>query len=308
MKLLIGIGCLLPSLMFCMTGYADEPRVIVTAILSRDAAPYRDVLQGVRQVLVSSNSDIELEVHIMNNRSDNAAIKAEVSSNPPRAILSLGSQATEFAVSELGHLALCAGLIVDESMLGDADNATAFVLRFPLEIEIQWLKKFIGSDKTIALLYDEEKSGKELIKAQQLARQEGLKLHAQAVKSHEDLPEVLRRLPQEIGALWSFADSGILNAQTAKHVLLYSFRNRVPLVGLSSQWTKAGALYSLDRDYLDIGIQGGEKLVRIINGTAPGQIPVESPRKVLYSINLKTLRHMKLELPESLIQDAHEVF
>ncbi|PKM37269.1 MAG: hypothetical protein CVV06_06770 [Gammaproteobacteria bacterium HGW-Gammaproteobacteria-10] len=309
MRRLIVIGCWLSSLLICVPQcLGDTQSITITAILSRDAEPYQEVLEGVRQAFSVSGFRIELDVHVYKDASDNAPIKAVVSASRSRAVLSLGSQATGFAISEFSELPICAGLIVDEKALGDSENVTGLVLKFPLEIELQWLKMFIGSDKSIAVLYHEEKSGAELGRAQQLAEQIGLRLHAQAVNDHSDLPSVLKRLPQNTGALWSFAESGILNAQTAKHVLLYSFRNRIPLVGLSNQWTKAGALYSLDRDYFDIGVQCGEKIVKILNGIPPEQIPVEPPRKVFYSINMKTLRHMKLELPESLIQDAHEVF
>ncbi|GAB4259123.1 MAG: hypothetical protein Kow0065_09020 [Methylomicrobium sp.] len=309
MAWLIRLGCLLPFFLCCPpSSYAQAVPITVTAILSHDAAPYRDVLQGVRQAFAAHRLDIALDVHVIEENVDKISVKEAALSAKPQAVLSLGSLATEFAVSQLPELPLCAGLIVDRSVLGSPVKATASTLKFPLEIEMQWLKKFIGAGKTIAVLYDRNKNADDLIDLQHLARRDGLDIYPLPVDGSADLLDALKRLPQQTAAIWSFAESGLLNAQTAKHALLYSFRNRVPLIGLSSQWTKAGALYSLDRDYIDIGVQCGEKLLQILNGTPPERIPIEPPRKVLYSVNLKTLRHMKLEVPEYLIQGADEVF
>ena len=49
-----------------------------------------------------------------------------------------------------------------------------------------------------------------------------------------------------------------MTPQTAEPILLSTLKNKIPLVGLSSSWVKAGALYALDRDYVDIGLQSGE--------------------------------------------------
>jgi len=69
----------------------------------------------------------------------------------------------------------------------------------------------------------------------------------------------------------------------------------------------ASSLYGLERDYGDIGSQCGEVSVKILNKTPPSTIPVAYPRKVLYSINLKTARHMKMELPQKVIEGANQV-
>ena len=100
----------------------------------------------------------------------------------------------------------------------------------------------------------------------------------------------------------------VLNRQTAKAVLLSSFHNRIPFVGLSSAWVKAGALYALNWDYSDIGAQSGEIALRVLQGTPPGTIPPVPPRKVQYALNLKTASHMKLDLTPQLIDAALETF
>ncbi|MBM4256658.1 MAG: hypothetical protein FJ147_12275 [Deltaproteobacteria bacterium] len=108
--------------------------------------------------------------------------------------------------------------------------------------------------------------------------------------------------------LWGIADQTVLSPRTAEPILLFSFRNRIPFAGLSTSWAKAGALYALDRDYKDVGTQCGELALKILRGTPAGTLPPQTPRKVAYALNLKTAEHMKLSLPQPLIDGAQQVF
>ena len=66
-------------------------------------------------------------------------------------------------------------------------------------------------------------------------------------------------------------------------------------------------LIALDRDYLDIGNQCGEVAGKILGGTSPSAVSPASPRKVTYSINLKTAGAMNLELPQEIVRGATNI-
>ena len=100
----------------------------------------------------------------------------------------------------------------------------------------------------------------------------------------------------------------VINAETARSVLLFSFRNRLPFFGLSTAWVKAGALFSLERDYRDIGHQCADLTTAILHGQAPANLPPQSPRKVLYCLNRRTAEQMKVEFPASLWRQAKTVY
>ena len=89
---------------------------------------------------------------------------------------------------------------------------------------------------------------------------------------------------------------------------MFSFRNRIPLIGLSSAWVKAGSLFSLERDYNDVGAQAAELALKIAGGVSPSSLPPQTPRKAGYVLNRRTAEHMKLELPEGMIDGADRTF
>lgn len=136
----------------------------------------------------------------------------------------------------------------------------------------------------------------------------GLILYAREVNNPKDLPNALKNIAKNSDVLWGIPDSMVFNAQTAKQILLFSFRNNIPFCGLSPSWVEAGALYSLGWDYTDIGMQGGEITWKILQGNEPKSAPIVSPRTARYFLNLRTARHMKIKISEEIIDHAHQVF
>jgi putative ABC transport system substrate-binding protein len=136
----------------------------------------------------------------------------------------------------------------------------------------------------------------------------GLKLVAREVEIPRALPDALESIAKDADLLWGLSDQVVLSPQTAEAILLFSLQHRLPVSGLTTSWTKAGALYSLDRDYSDLGAQCGELGLKILQGAKPGELPPILPRKVVYSLNLKTADHMRLDIPQSIIEGAQSVF
>jgi len=122
------------------------------------------------------------------------------------------------------------------------------------------------------------------------------------------LPAALDALANNADVFWGITDQLVVTPQTAKSLLLFSFRNRIPFIGLSEARVKAGALYALDRDYPDIGRQCAELAEKILSGARANDLPPETPRQEAYVINRHTAEQMKLELPAKLLQGAAKVY
>ncbi len=141
-----------------------------------------------------------------------------------------------------------------------------------------------------------------------LVKKLGVKLVPKPVETPRDIPDALESLANNVDLLWGITDQVVVSPQTAEPILLFSFRNKIPFAGLSTSWVKAGSLYALERDYVDIGAKCGEIAVKILSKTALRTIPVVPPRKVLFSINLKTARTMKIDVSQRISESATQVF
>ena len=223
-------------------------------------------------------------------------------------ILTLGSKALHLAVQQDLDRPVIAGLTLDHSELEKNNNASGVVLDYGAETELSWIHRILPEAKTVGVLYSPDKTGHRIAAAKKAAKKLKLKLVVKEVNSPKELPVAMEALFRNVDVLWGMSDPVVLSRQTAKAVLLTSFRSQVPFVAPSSVWVKAGALYSLDWDYRDVGEQSGKMALSVLRGEKPSAIPIQAPRKVGYSLNLRTAEHMKLDLPGKIIAGAEQVF
>lgn len=279
----------------------------IAAIVSQDALPYEEALAGFRSHMerLSEGAPAQIDVYLLHGEAAGAdAALQSARRDRAQVLLTLGSLATQAAVRQVKDIPIVAGLVLRTEDLEASANATGVVLEFPVETELRWLQRLLPGQRNIGVLFNPAENQGRIDLAARAARDMGLSLHARPVETPKDLPGALESLSSRADVLWGVADQVVLNPQTVKPILLFSLRNRIPFVGLSATWVKAGALYALDRDYGDIGRQCGEMAARILQGAAPRSIPPASPRKVVYSVNMKTARILKLDIQSGLLQGA----
>jgi putative ABC transport system substrate-binding protein len=297
---IFGVGAWVPP---C----AAAEQIVVLA--SRDAPPYAQAIGGFRDYLKERGVKMELRVQALEGDAAKARdVVGEVLQEGASLIFTLGSLATKSACDQIRETPIVAGLILNAGEWKGAGNITGVALEFPLETELEWLQRFLPGRERVGVLFNAKENREKVERAARLAGQVGLDLVALEVNRPKDLPGVLKGLSRRIDVLWGMPDQVVFSRQTAKAILLFSFRNRIPFVGLSRAWVKAGALYALERDYRDLGAQCGEMAFKILQGETVDSIPAASPRTVTYVLNRKTMRHLKLSIPEDLIRGASKVF
>jgi putative ABC transport system substrate-binding protein len=84
-------------------------------------------------------------------------------------------------------------------------------------------------------------------------------------------------------------------------------RHRLPAVYAFASFAKAGGLISYGIDLVDQFRQGAAYADRILKGTKPAELPVQSPTKLELAINLKTAKALGLTVPPTLLARADEV-
>lgn len=287
---------------------ASEREVRIGVLLSQDAGPYQEALDGFKRYFEQQSIKAIFDVASLKGEATQAdAALQQLRAKRLDLLFTLGTLATQSALRADAGTPIVASLVLRKADFGNAPNVTGVVLQFPVEVELRWLQRLLPGKRNIGVLYNPAENQRLIDAAAETSKTLGLTLQVRKVESPRDLPDELEELSKNADVLWSVADQMVWTPQTAKPILLFSFRNRVPVIGLSQSWVKAGAIYALDRDYADIGVQCGEMALKLLQGTPVSALPPVPPRKVLYSINLKTASHMKLDIPRALVQGAQEV-
>jgi putative ABC transport system substrate-binding protein len=91
-------------------------------------------------------------------------------------------------------------------------------------------------------------------------------------------------------------------------MLLFSYRNKIPLFGLSERQAQMGALLSLSfGSSEDIGRQSAELSNAILAGRPAGAIHFTTARTIKVTVNLKAAKKLGLEIPDSILAVADTV-
>jgi putative ABC transport system substrate-binding protein len=278
----------------------------VLVVVSQDGPAYRDALASFRRSLVRDRPALDLRVIQLDG---NPATASQQIPATPQAdlVLSLGTLATRESLRRFPTTPLVAGMILSAEELDGSPNATGVFLQFPIQTELEWLTSHFPALRRVGVIYHSAETKNRVARAERLAVESNLSIQAYHIDGPEELPDALKNLADRADVLWGLTDPVVFNPETARSLLVFSFRNQIPLIGHSTPWVKAGALYALDRDYTDIGAQCAELAEKILGGRAPSSLPPVPPRKIRYTLNRKTAEQMKLELPDRVFRDAAEV-
>jgi putative ABC transport system substrate-binding protein len=278
----------------------------VLVVVSQDAAPYRAALTGFRQSLGREAGSVSVKVVQLDGDAGRAQQLIPQTAEADL-VLTLGTLATRESLRRYPTTPLVAGMILSADELEGSSNATGVFLQFPIQTELEWLARLLPSLHRVGVIYHSADTKIRVARAERLAPESNLTIQAYHIDGPQELPDALENLADRADVLWGVTDPIVFNPETAKSLLVFSFRHQIPLIGHSTPWVKAGALYALDRDYGDIGVQCAEMAGKILAGRAPSTLPPVPPRKIRYTMNRKTAEQMKLELPERVFRDAAEV-
>jgi putative ABC transport system substrate-binding protein len=281
----------------------------IAVVVGSSEPPFEETLAGIQGYLAKQGIAAKYEIYrVEGNSARVAQAIQEIKKSGARLIITLGSAATETATRNIPEIPIVYGLVLRSDIFAQVPNATGVALEFPVETQFNWLKTLLPDAKSIGVIYNPSENKKRVEHAARVAGHLGLHLEAFEVYTPQDIPSALAALSKNVDVLWGIADRLTLSPQLAKHILLFAFRNKIPFIGPSDTWVKAGALYSLGWDYRDMGAQCGIIALSILQGTPPGKIPPAMPRKILYSINLKTAEQLKISIPEDIVLKARDTY
>jgi len=312
---------LLQTLVLCVVvvtellpAFSNGPATIAV-VFSRDIAPYREALSGFESALKNAGRIFRLvEFNLERAGHDPEALIERIRLRRPELILTLGSAATTLVTGSVRDVPVVFSLVLPSSgreslneMRAAHDNVAGASMEIPLETQFRKIRDVLPEAKRIGVLYDPSVSGPLIETARRVASSLDLELSTLPVSSEKDIVQRMEEVEGRVDLLWSVSDSTVFTPQGLRHILLSTLRSRLPFVGLSPSFVKAGALLALSCDYADVGRQSGEVANRIFSGETPLRIPIAVPREVTMSVNMNTARQIEVAISDEIRRRA-EVF
>ncbi|MBU1486777.1 ABC transporter substrate-binding protein, partial [bacterium] len=231
---------------------------------------------------------------------------SKIRSERPDVVFTLGTRASKLAKEGLEYLPVVFSMVLDPGMIV-GPNITGVSLDIPAGMKLKEVKRILPDIKRIGLIYSPGTISK-YREISQVCRELDLQLITRKIDDRKDLPGALKGISRQIDCFLMIPDPKIYFPKSVEHLLLESLRRKFPVIGLSSFYTKAGALISFDCDYKDLGRQAGEITLKILDGEKPANIQPQKPRKIKFSLNLLAAQRLDIKIPSAIVEEASEVF
>ncbi len=206
------------------------------------------------------------------------ALAAKIKAKKPEVLVGIGSKAATALRARFPRTPLVFSMVLSPAKRGLDDATTTGVrLEIPPAEQFRRLGQLLPGLERIGVIYDEKRSGALIKDALVAAREQKLVLVPIKVTSASKVPEAFGRLVGKVDAVWLVPDATVVTAQTFKHMLLVSLRERVPLLVFSTAFVKAGALAGVAPDYRAVGEATGRIVRSILKGEKISAIPVQDP-------------------------------
>ena len=142
--------------------------------------------------------------------------------------------------------------------------------------------------------------------AREEAKRLGLKFIERHVRSTEELRKGLQGLKAgEADAFFYIADAMVVGQ--AQWIIDTAKAKKLPTMFQDQSLVAKGGLASYGQNYQEIGRLSAKLVYRVLNGTPPRDIRVETFDDVELAINLKTAKELGLTIPPNLLARANKV-
>ena len=273
---------------------ASRPAVLVVSEPGVDA--YNEALSGVSAVLPAGT----FRLVDAGGKAFDREVAGALEGNESRVIIAVGKRA--LAEVRARHT----GLPVVSTMVLHASEADAGVRRVALEIplatQLAAMKSLWPGRARAGIIRSPGHAHVAIETLEAIARKEGFSL---AVVDCDGPPHLLKALAAfkgKVDFVLCPPDSDLYNAVTIKPFVLASLEQRLPLVGFSPAFVRAGGSAGIFPDYADLGRQSAEMALRLMRGEERGPVD-ESPRKVSVAVNQRVTRLLGVEFrPDSAVE------
>jgi len=272
-------------------------------------------IKGVKQAIFTSGENVSVEVFSpKQGQSEATALSNALSEYKPDILITVGSRSTRIAKSIHPGIPIIFASVLNPVTSGIVDNlefpgntVTGASLDISVDLQLQKLAQLVPDLNRVGVLYS-EKTKYIVDQAESWAADQEIEIVPFEVKSPRDIPRGIDHLIQNSDGIWAIPDELIYTPQSTKHIMLESFRNRIPIMGFSPSFVKSGALFALIVDHKYVGVQAGELAVKVIKGYQPGELAVTRPQAPYLYINKNTAEKLHLNINPDFYSVAKEVY
>jgi putative ABC transport system substrate-binding protein len=195
-----------------------------------------------------------------------------------------------------------------ESWEKPGGNITGVVDAPPLDKHIALMKRITPNAKRIGVPYNpgESNSISQIKALKPLFEAAGLTMVEATASKTADVLAAAQSLVGKVDAIYVPNDNTFVSA--LESVVKVGIDNKIPVYAGDTDSVKRGAIATVGFDYIDVGKQAGQMILKVLKGEKPANIPVEGVKGSDLYVNPASATKMGVEIPKEIVGQAKQVF
>lgn len=268
------------------------------AIIIKDSEikPYRDAIEGFKSACNCSVKELDV--------ADLAALEEAVNARPD-AVVAVGTRAFRKTKAIKNLPVIYTMVMPSETVDRTGSNVSGVSMDIAPETYLATMIRLFPAAKRVGVLFDPEHTGPFVRKAAAAAAAKGVTLIAKTVSDPRQAPALLEELRGKIDILWMLPDATLVSPEMIDCLMLFSFRNKVPIFSFSEKYVERGAVAALKINPEDMGAQAGQMARTLFQG---GKGPVHAyARMHRLVVNIKIGAKIGVRINGEFVRDAEKV-
>lgn len=269
----------------------------VIVILSNDSAPYTELADGIAAGLGQAGGHVRVLPL-------SAATQLEGANSD--VVVAVGLKAVNTAAAMDVHAPVLAALIPKASFdkiarvqkgKSEPSAFSAVYLDQPIARQLDLIRSVMPTKKRIGVIVGADSQS--LLEPLQIeARLRGLELNAVRINSEAELFPALENVLSQSDVLLSLPDSLVSSPHTIQSVLFTAYRYRVPVIGFSPAYVRAGALAAVH----STPVQIAQQVTDILRRSTPSSVVLPPPQYPDYfqvDVNQRVAHSLEIDVGTS---------
>ncbi|OPL17390.1 MAG: hypothetical protein AVO38_01470 [delta proteobacterium ML8_D] len=304
MKIIFGI---ILFIFVNISSICSADTIDIVAIKSQNTIPYNTTLCEFKDYLKRQHMEVRVKEIALRNKTQDELLNIEeiIKSIRPNLILALGTPAARLAQESAENIPVLSTMVLDPK--SSKIEPPSISIDIPVKIKLRQIKSILPDVKKIGLFYSPS-TRNVFEEASQISGRLGLEIIAWQINSARELHNAFNGMCQRIDCFLIIPDSTIYSPKCVEYILIEAFRKKIPVIGLSASYTRAGALISFECNYESLGKQAAETVLNMLHGKDPAMIGHSGPKEIGFSLNLLAARRLGVKISTEIIKQAREVF
>ncbi len=264
-----------------------QVQAAVVVAYESDVGAYVEAVEGVRAGLGDA-VPLLIDLHAPGGT---AELARALGARDTRVVIAVGARALSEVQSRKPAAPVFAAMVLHAS---GADNLAGRVdLDVALPAQLAVLKALFPHRTRVGIIRNPQRAPYSAEASETRARKEGFSLVVVECEGPARLLKAMAALKGKVDLLLAFPDPDLYNPVTIKPLILSALENRLPVVGFSPAFVRAGAVAGIYPDYRETGRQVAELVLRMMHGEQ--RVAGDGPANVRVAVNERVARLLGVE-------------